>query len=315
LYRLQRDTEVAQGDVRQTTVTAEFKNIRNAIKHFPNGLPMDNLTLAIITDAKAKLLRAVGRRTAKNYLAAMKAMLKWFYDGSDYGKQHDKPTNFDRIFGVSGAVRTDIKTATSATLKKLLEISSDRQRLYIMLALNCGMYQADIGYLQPSEIDIDGGYAFWDRSKEPQNPFKVRHDLWAETLQLVKRFYQHDGEFAFVSDDGLPLYDVKDAKEGGNTYDRVGQTYTPLRRAMPTAPQFHELRKSTNQALTDLLHRQAEPMAIAEISKEFLGQKTPTLARVYATSGLHSYDRMNRYLKAVGKKFRADGVFDALKGQ
>jgi integrase len=57
-----------------------------------------------------------------------------------------------------------------------------------MLALNCGMYQEDIGRLRRDEIDVRERSIFWDREKELNNPSRIHHVLWPETLALVKRY-------------------------------------------------------------------------------------------------------------------------------
>jgi hypothetical protein len=41
----------------------------------------------------------------------------------------------------------------------------------------------------------------------------------------------------------------------------------------------------------------------------FLGQGNPNLKRLYKTSGLRMYRRMNKHLREVGDVYRATGVF------
>jgi integrase len=132
-----------------------------------------------------------------------------------------------------------------ALLKALLLRANDRERLYIMLALNCGMYQSDIGRLTLDEINLDGGYVFWDREKEPENPFKVRHDLWPETLTLARQFVQPPGTrkrfntdyrngraeqvdcstLAFPDKAGNLLYRIMPS---GKAYDKISRAFERL---------------------------------------------------------------------------------------
>ena len=51
--------------------------------------------------------------------------------------------------------------------------------------VNRGMYQEDIGRLRRDEIDLDEWSVFWDREKEPANPFRIHQILWPETLALA----------------------------------------------------------------------------------------------------------------------------------
>ncbi|HEY8748926.1 MAG TPA: hypothetical protein VIM11_13175, partial [Tepidisphaeraceae bacterium] len=259
------------------------------------------------------------------------SMLLWFYD-SEYGRTHEKPPRFDAAFAVPHAIRTDIKTHGAPELKAMLGAATERTRLFAMLALNCGMYQSDIGRLTLDEINLKEGYIFWDREKEPQNPFRVRHDLWPETLALVGKFIQKPvgeprlfadfrkgkaeqidcSKLAFVDRNGLPLYRVR---ENGDSYDKISDAWKDLKEKHETAPRFKDIRKSTNQRICELVAGQLggdDPHrleAVGEISKEFLAQKTPTLSRLYLQSGMSLYDRMNRFLRLVGEEFRRVRVF------
>jgi hypothetical protein len=56
----------------------------------------------------------------------------------------------------------------------------------VYLALNCGMYQSDIGHLLQSKIVERDGETFIIRGREKtshQNDFKAMHCLWPETAQ------------------------------------------------------------------------------------------------------------------------------------
>lgn len=208
-----------------------------------------------------------------------------------------------------------------------------------MLALNCGMYQADIGRLTLDELDEDNSFVFWDREKEPQNPFKVKHDLWPETRKLVSRFSQarktrtrfdtewRDGSLAkldcstlaFVDTNGNMLYRIT---ESGRAYDKISKAMQRLNARLKNEGaatfKFNSLRKSTNQLLCEILEsRTADDdaqgmVATSEISNLFLAQKSNLLTRLYRTTGVKLYGRMNRQLQAVGTVLRDAGAFEPL---
>ena len=54
---------------------------------------------------------------------------------------------------------------TLAELKTLLDAATDHQRLYVLLALNCGMYPSDIAKLKQSEVDWKAGRIMRKRTK------------------------------------------------------------------------------------------------------------------------------------------------------
>ena len=336
LYKMHQKAEVLGGQKRNTTYGSIEKDCKNALAFLPPALRMDGLTLAVLTDAKIKMFAKLGRRTVKNYLTALKQMLKWFYDETDYGKAHEKPTNFEKVFNVANATRTDVAIPTPSQLKDLIAVASDRTRLYVLLALNCGMYQSDVGHLTMDEINLDEGYIFWDREKEPTNEFRVRHDLWPETLAAVRRHVQatdaskrtfidyREGKpteidclrLAFVDPSGNPIYQVR---ENGVQYDKITEAWREIKRKLPTAPTYRSIRKATNNVLCEMLNEiagdddQQALFAVNEISDMFLAQGNPKLKKLYKTSGLKMYGRMNKYLAMVGESMRKQGVFDAAK--
>ena len=331
---MHQKSEVLGGQKRNTTYGSIDKDCRNALAFLPPTLRMDGLTLAVLTDAKNKMFAKLGRRTVKNYLGSLKKMLAWFYDETDYGKAHDKPTNFDKVFNVSNATRTDVKIPTPTQLKNLLAVASDRTTMYILLAMNCGMHQSDVGHLTKDEINLVEGYIFWDREKEPTNEFRVRHDLWPETLDAVRKHIQptdapkqtfidyRNGKpteidcsrLAFVDPSGHPIYQVR---ERGVQYDKITETWREIKRTLPTAPMYRSIRKATNNVLCEMLNDIADGdeqafFAVGEISDMFLAQGNPKLKKLYKTSGLKMYGRMNKYFTMVGDSLRRQGIFDAM---
>ena len=58
------------------------------------------------------------------------------------------------MFTIKNAVRTDVVTYGPAVLHDILIAANEREQLCILLALNCGMYQADIARLTRDEVDV-----------------------------------------------------------------------------------------------------------------------------------------------------------------
>jgi integrase len=337
-YKLELARRVADGDKSNTTAWTDEKNIRCALRHFNTDMRMDALTDDDIRNAKSAILAKASRRTADNYLSALKTMLTWFY-GSAYGKWHERFPNYDDAFLVKNANNLDIRIPTAADAKLIVTNATGLARLMSLLSLNCGMYAADIGRLTLDELNLVDGYIFWDREKQPRNPFKVRHDLWPETLAVVRQHVQRSGSvhryhtdyrghqptqvdcstLAFVDGQGNPLYRVR---ENGKAYDKFARPWQLLNAALikgkkiSVGCQFHSLRKATNQVLIDLLQSKVDGddrgqiIAIGEISAMYLGHKSAELIRLYETRGVNGYGRMNKYLREVGHTYRTAGVFE-----
>jgi len=276
------------------------------------------------------MLAKLGRRTVRNYLSAGVQLLRWLY-GRYGGDETRIPAGIDEAISLRQVTNTNITIHGVEELKELAaKTSGTISRLDLMLALNCGMYQEDIGRLRRDEIDLAEGSVFWDREKEPSNPFRIHHVLWPETLAVVKA-YLNDGaeneaftdhrirkgkpsqvdtrDLAFL-DKRRPRYLVKPA---GSAYDLVGRKWS----AIKTGVEFRNIRKSTSDLLTSLAEAVKDPeersVVVEVVQQRFLGQKTPQLLRLYRTIGKGAYVQMNHYLAKVGDQLRAGGVFKKLE--
>ena len=88
---------------------------------------------------------------------------------------------------VTSGIVTPYKTDDVKTLIDL--IANDQTKLFVLLALNCGMLQGDIAKLQQDEVDWENGVISRHRSKlhrraksNKQIP-KVEYPLWNETFE------------------------------------------------------------------------------------------------------------------------------------
>lgn len=95
--------------------------------------------------------------------------------------------------------RREPVTLTIEEVKALLDNSNDRTRLYLLLMLNCAMYQQDISDLMASEIDFENGRVIRPRSKTKkakkanQEPFRFNWLLWPTTYGLLCTLAKRDG--------------------------------------------------------------------------------------------------------------------------
>jgi integrase len=83
---------------------------------------------------------------------------------------------------------------------------SSRTKLFVLLMLNCGMYQNDIAELHKDEVNWSKGTLTRARSKtrERKGPV-VTYKLWPETLALLKEHRAREGDRVLLTEDGNPL--------------------------------------------------------------------------------------------------------------
>ncbi|MEI7924458.1 MAG: hypothetical protein WCJ40_21330 [Planctomycetota bacterium] len=134
---------------------------------------------------------------------------------------HSAPTKIE-IFSVE-EVRNLLLTAGE---------SLERTKLYLLLMLNCGMYQNDIAELKAEEVNWKQGTLTRARSKtRERNGPVVTYKLWPETLNLLNR-HKVTGDLVLQTDEGNPL--VRFWLEEGKMrrYDAIQSAWTRLARKM-----------------------------------------------------------------------------------
>lgn len=143
-------------------------------------------------------------------------------------------TNPALVFGVPNEVP---EVPTVAEVRELLAAATDpRHKLFILLMLNCGLYQSDISDIGRKEVDLVAGTLTRQRSKtrgKSRRPVLVRYKLWPETLELLRQEMAKTdvptrfGDVHFLlSERGTPL--VRHGESG--RCDNIGNALNALRK-------------------------------------------------------------------------------------
>jgi integrase len=114
-----------------------------------------------------------------------------------------------RRFRFNHSAPSKIETFTVGEVRQMLAACdgfSVRTKLYLLLMLNCGMYQNDVAELLREEVNWTKGTLTRARSKtrERGGPV-VTYKLWPETFALLKKHRAREGELALTTDEGKPL--------------------------------------------------------------------------------------------------------------
>lgn len=123
---------------------------------------------------------------------------------------------------------------TVAEVRKLLagcDGHSERTKLFLLLMLNCGMYQSDISDLKHKEVDWDERTITRRRSKRRKKGRQVKYKLWPETYNLLVKFRSEGGgdDRVLLSEEGNPLVLYKvDQAEDLDRHDLINQAYRTL---------------------------------------------------------------------------------------
>jgi integrase len=136
-----------------------------------------------------------------------------------------------RRFRFNHSTPAKIETFTIEEVRSLLAACdgfSERTKLYLLLMLNCGMYQNDIAELRHDEVSWKAGTLTRARSKtrERGGPV-VTYKIWPETFALLKK-HRAAGELALTTDEGNPLVRYWLEGEAMRRYDAIQSAWTRL---------------------------------------------------------------------------------------
>jgi hypothetical protein len=233
--------------------------------------------------------------------AELQRMLNWAHHQSTISYRHSEGVDelFKKRFRNPNPVR--IARYDPDILKKLLASASDRQQLYIYLALNCGYYPSDIGTLQSDEVVVQDQETFLVRKRSKtshQNDFEAKHVLWPETAALLKRemaksaqFPRKYGNLVLLTFRGTPLY------RRSPKCDNIGEAYLTLHRTAGVDLPFKQFRKIGATAM--------QRLGGDEIRRLYKGGTIDDGDKVYV---LETWDKLTPHLLAWGHELRLDGV-------
>jgi integrase len=151
--------------------------------------------------------------TAKNYQSAARAFIKSRWEK----RLIELPRTLNSRELVFKGQHKEPVTFTVEEIHNHLRAATPKQKLYLLLMLNCGMYPSDIGQLKQSEVIWEQGRVTRKRTKtrdRSENVPKVDYPLWAETLHLLRQFKTDDPELVLLNENGKPLWQERERENG-----------------------------------------------------------------------------------------------------
>lgn len=162
-------------------------------------------------ERKPRLKRVLGVGFSTDYARDLMGLLRSFLNYL-IGHEHIKPL---QILNLKTAFRFRKieKENESIPIQEVHEVLqnekiNDRIKLYVLLAMNCGMTQTDFAKISQDEVDWVEGRIVRKRTKTrkcPNAPI-VSYKLWTQTFQLLQKCRAPlDSEFVLLNEDGNTL--------------------------------------------------------------------------------------------------------------
>jgi integrase len=209
-----------------------FKNIQFENRSvFNENMSVDEITRDKFREVFEAISAQSGQvATKKKKFSFFKSFIKYLAEEGIIAK----PTNFESSYICFNTVQTEKIPPDIAEIRKFLEVLPDRLKLYVLLALNTGMNNADIGKLQHNQIDYQKRTLTKRRVKtsDNKNAPTVRYILWAETYDLIMKERASSGQFVLTAN-GKCLYEDEKVENNARVYDRIKVQWRAFLRKNP----------------------------------------------------------------------------------
>jgi integrase len=166
---------------------------------------LDNPGLTAFRDNVRQMVQdgRLGNTYARDRLQAVQQIINWAFD-------REMIENLPRCLARGYSIRTTIsepETMPRDQIATMFSRGTARQRLYLLLGLNCGFTNGDISNLAKSEVDLKEGTITRKRSKTKSfgTVPVVVYNLWPETLALLSQEMATTGDLALLTEKGNQL--------------------------------------------------------------------------------------------------------------
>ena len=235
------------------------------VKWYGASRSLEHLSETTVREYSAHLEKLVSdgtfaQTTAHDYQKAFQAFVRSI--GEDYPNDIRIPQNLRAARLRIVAERKEPDPFTVDEVKLLLDSASARTKLYLLLMLNCGMYQGDIADLTASEVDWKSGRIIRPRSKAAREaitrgkgqPFRVNWLLWNATFDLLKEFGNREG-IVLLNEKGGPLLTHKSTTRNDAIRSAYRRVIDKLKRAGKLPSHWNKTLKKFRKTGANLLEK------------------------------------------------------------
>ena len=190
----------------------------------------------------------------RDKFGAFKQFLNWAYETE---RLDSLPRNFrSKRLNIS-IPEQEIKYWTIEEFRQIYGAAVERTKLFLLLMVNCGMYQKDISDLKPVDVDWDRGRIKRKRSKMERHASArlIDYTLWPITHELLLRYGRQDGKRVFLTEDDTPLVVSKLVNRKQKRWDNIRSAYYRVCHKLgieyDDRPNLKSLRKTGAKMLAD----------------------------------------------------------------
>lgn len=231
----------------------------------------------------------ISKPTARDRMQAAKQLA--IYCGR---KSLIPPILFDTQDFTFRITATKVKTASMGDIKTLLDASSERTKLYMILMLNTGMTQKDISDLEQKQVDWNTGRIKRKRSKTQHQKGvpEVDYPLWQATFAMLKKHRSRDRTRALLNERGGSLFEQTIKPNGQlKKTDNIKSAFSRVARKLRLE---HVTLKQLRATSATILNKHRDHQRLAQ---QYLGHAPTTIAeRHYIVQSQEHFDKAVKWL-------------------
>lgn len=310
-----KEMQVRGGVLKARTWGTLAERLPIFVKWIRPGTHVSAINGTTITDFYKWLLQQTwGQQRKKGIFDTARQWIRWAWRQDDV-ELENLPKNIDSrefVFlthidaaGVAKKTRTELLW-TPDEFRRTLDIVPEDFELFLLLMLNCGFTNIDIGTLLKSEVRLNEGRIIRQRTKtrRHEHPPVVSYKLWPKTLRLVQSHFSSHPTLALTNRIGGPLYVSKLVVEAGTTREvawcSLRRRYGQLKEAKPDLPdkQLKYLRKTGSSKLRS-------DRRFMSLDSLYLGHSWVTIAdKHYNAFDGQAYPPLDEAIEWLGAEFK-----------
>lgn len=205
--------QVATCELTQRSFSDYYDSCERLLAHFGKEQAVSTLAPTDLLAYREKLAKTRGPHAIGTEVGRVRVLLRFAFEQA----MIDRPIRFGEFKKPSKAAfrrsraEVGVRLFERPELLRILESSDPLMRAMVLLGVNCGFGNADVGTLPQKAIDWRNG---WINYPRPKTGIERRCPLWPETVDALKKAIDqrpnpknpdHDG-LAFLTKYGLPWH-------------------------------------------------------------------------------------------------------------
>lgn len=177
---------IESGELAQRTFDRYFATGGLLVSFFGRNRPVDDLAADDFQMLRAKMAKRWGPVALGNEIQIVRSIFRYGYEASLL----ERPIRFGPSFKKPSAKTIRIARAANGPkmykreqIQSLLQAASPNMAAMILLGVNCGLGNTDLGMLPVAAFDLAGGWLDYARQK---TGIARRIPLWPETINAVR---------------------------------------------------------------------------------------------------------------------------------